>query len=404
MSRALFVAALLLVAGARPGVAGDLPWLHAEGMRIVDEQGRTNVLRGVNLGGWLVEEMWMMPFETTPPDNSDFKPVKDHVSLWATVEQRFGTDETARVRTALRRAWITEADFDRIQAAGLNCVRLPFLYDLLDEPDGFQWLDQALRWAKARGIYVVLDLHGAPGRQSDDQPTGEVGRNRLFHDPAMVKQTEEVWARVAQRYRDHSEVAGYDLLNEPMGAPNAGTLYLVYDRLYRAIRAVDTRHLIVIEDGYKGIENMPYPAIVGWQNVLFSSHHYTFNAKSEKDHLGVLSWIVSTVLGKFQRDRSVPWYVGEFQCEPHGTPATVGKFIQAFEKQNCSWTIWTYKTAMKDGGGGMWGWYHNDKALQPLNVFTDSEADLLAKIDQVRTERMNENRELTAIFRSRNSE
>ena len=77
---------------------------------------------------------------------------------------------------------------------------------------------------------MILDLHGAPGRQSGDHHTGEAGVNRLFSDAAPVKQTAAVWAKIAARYRDHAEVAGYDLLNEPMGAPNSATLYVVMDK------------------------------------------------------------------------------------------------------------------------------------------------------------------------------
>src|SRR5262245_6549903 len=216
-------------------LAADLPWLKAEGTHVVDEHGRPVILRGVNLGGWLVEEMWMMPFQTKPPEGARLPEVKDHVSLWRTIERRLGANERDRLRTALRQAWITEADFDRIQGAGLNCIRLPFTFDLLEEADGFSWLDLAVDRARKRGLYVILDLHGAPGRQSGEHHTGEEGVDQLFKDQAHVRETERVWEKVARRYRDHSEVAAYDLINEPMGAPDASAVYAVQDRLYRAI-------------------------------------------------------------------------------------------------------------------------------------------------------------------------
>ena len=61
--------------------------------------------------------------------------------------------------------WITREDFVRVKELGLNCVRLPFLHDSLDAPDGpFSRIDQAVAWARETGVYLILDLHGTPGR------------------------------------------------------------------------------------------------------------------------------------------------------------------------------------------------------------------------------------------------
>jgi glucan 1,3-beta-glucosidase len=389
---------VLLVTGPVRGEPGPA-WLHAAGTRVEDEAGKTVILRGVNLGGWLVEEMWMMPFQTRPPAGSGLPEVKDHVSLWRTIEQRLGAAERDRLRTALRRAWIHDADFDRIRDAGLNCVRLPFLHDMLDEPDGFFWIDQALAWARARGLYVILDLHGAPGRQSGEHHTGEAGIDRLFKDEAHSKAAEDVWRRVASRYRDHPEVAAYDLVNEPMGACDGAAVYALQDRLYRAIRAVDDRHMIIIEDGYKGIDSFTQPGRMGWSNVIYSTHHYRFEAKTADDQdRGAVGH--AEAVDRLARDRQTPHLVGEFQFEPHGNAGTLAKFIKELESRGHSWTIWTYKTAMKDGGGGMWGWHRAARRLDPLDPFRDTPDAFLHKLAQVKTENLQEDRAMTAAFRA----
>ena len=381
------------------GAWAQMPFLHADGAAIVDEAGKPVHLGGVNLGGWLVEEMWMEPFETKPPAGSSFGEIKDHVTLWRTVEKRLGAAGMMRARTAFRANWLTEADFDRIENAKLNCVRLPFLYDMLEEPDGWHWLDTALAWAKARKIYVILDLHGAPGRQSADHHTGEAGVNRLFSDAENVKQTAAVWTKIAARYRDHAEVAGYDLLNEPMGALNNATLYVVMDKLYQAVRAADTKHMIIIEDGYKGMQDTPRPAPLGWKNVAYSGHHYNFNAKSEEEQANGAKGQVD--YGKnIAKDRQVPYYCGEFQFEPKGTPNTLQTFIQAADAGGVAWTIWTYKTCMAGGDNGMWGWYRNHNKLDPINPFTDSADDIIKKCHQYRTETFYEDRAMTAAFQT----
>src|SRR4051794_17726979 len=122
MRRALL--ALAMVAGLLIGdviVRAELPALHVEGTKIVNERGEKVQLRGVNLGGWLVEEMWMMPIHTKPPAGvrgAAFHEVLDHHTLWATVETRLGKEAMLRVRTALRNAWADESDFERMKEQG----------------------------------------------------------------------------------------------------------------------------------------------------------------------------------------------------------------------------------------------------------------------------------------------
>jgi hypothetical protein len=269
----------------------------------------------------------------------------------------------------------------------------------LEEPDGFAWIDKALAWARERNLYVVLDLHGAPGRQSSSDHTGQSGVNRLFSDPQMVQQTEAVWTKIAQRYRNHPEVAGYNLLNEPMGAPDSVTLHLIHDRLLRAVRAVDPRHIIIIEDGYKGPDSFPHLNLVGWTNVMLSWHHYNFNAKSANEQeQGLLR--VASAAGRTQRNRPAPVYLGEFQLEPHGTPANLEAGLKALQQGGHSWAAWNYKVVMKDGSGGMWGWYRSTKPADLLDIYRDSADVLIQKSRQLRTENLQENSGMTAAFKA----
>ena len=390
------LATLLTPSTAR--AQNTLPWLHTDGTKITNDKNEQVVLNGVNLGGWLVEEMWMMPFEPKAPAGSGMTDVKDHVSLWKTVEKRFGPTEMRRVRAALREAWVGPADFAKIRQSGMNCVRIPFTYDLLQEPDGFATLDHALDNAKANNLYVILDLHGAPGRQSGSDHTGQENINALFKSPNYIKETEALWTKIAARYKNHSEVAGYDLLNEPMGAPDAVSLQVVQDRLFRAVRTSDPRHIIIVEDGYKGPQTFPLPASVGWDNAVFSLHHYNFNAKSVQEQAQGLQNMAATAQ-QVSQNRNTPVFIGEFQIEPNGTPDVLAGGLKQWQQDGLSWTIWTYKTAMGgDSHGGMWGWIHADKPLNLLNPFTDSADELIKKAAQVRLQNMSENKAMTKAF------
>jgi endoglucanase len=376
-----------------------LPWLHTEGERIVDDQGKTVNLRGINLGSWLVEEMWMMPFETNPPEKSQFKKINDHVSLWKTFEIRFGKTGAVEIRKAFRNTWLTDTDFGKIKAAGLNCVRLPFIHDLMGQPDGlFPWLDRVIDAASKQGIYVILDMHGAPGRQSDSQHTGHEKSCKLFKDLALVQKTAELWAKISERYKNRSAVAGYDLLNEPMGAPNTPTLSLVHDQIYRAIRKIDTKHIVFIEDGFKGIDHMPHPAIAGWNNIVLSTHSYPHPAKTAEEYVANLDKFMEK-LGTQSKILKAPIYIGEFNVEPFGNAETIRKIITTLESKDMSWSFWTYKKVSgKKGKASMWSLYAPKEKIKRINPFLDTKEKVLKRIKQLHTDNFEVNKALQEVF------
>ena len=385
--------ALPLMAAAAPPSR-----LHAQGTQIVDAAGKAVVLRGVNLGGWLIEEPWMMPLQTRPPDGSALPPLKDHASLGVILEKRFGTAGAARVQTAFQDAWVNESDFDRMQKAGVNCVRLPFLAGQIAEPTTLAKIDQAVTWASARGMYVVLDMHGAPGSQSDQGHTGKADRNEFFKDPANVARAEALWTQIARRYKDNPAVAGYDLLNEPTGTPNSDTLYVVTDRLYRAVRAADPTHLVFIEDGYTGVQWMPFPGPCGWTNVVYSTHYYRFEAKSADGQRKEFTAYLASAMK--ERDlRKVPFYVGEFGFEPHGDTTVEANAVQKMNAGGVSWSAWTYKVIFGGGNLTLWSLIGNSKPVEKLDPYADSEAELIRKSAAVRSENLAQNNAVAAAFR-----
>lgn len=389
-----------------PELPGKLSWLRTDGARIVNERGEPVLLRGINLGGWLVEEMWMMPFKMDPPKDSKFKQIKDHVSLWNVAKERFDAPVVDEIRRALRKSWVGDIDYKKVKEAHLNCVRLPFIHDLMDEPGGlFPWLDKAIEKASKHNVYVILDMHGAPGRQSNEDHTGEEGSNLLFQVGAMVDKTVELWSKIAKRYKDNPTVAGYNLLNEPSGAANTATLHIVHDRIYRAIRAHDTRHMIIVEDGFKGIDRMPNIDAIGWQNVVLSTHLYPHHCKSEEEFLQSVQSVMK-IATEQQALFKVPIYIGEFnvlgKCKEvsYGSVETVKKVISLLQDKGVSWSLWTYKIGAKGDKPSLWGLYSPKKRLDKINMYTDSKENILKKIKQFGTEHFEENKALGDVLRT----
>src|SRR5438270_13879790 len=154
-------------------LAGD-PFLKTAGVEIRNGRGRGDVvsLRGVNLGGWLLWEEWMCPMDSSG--------LKDALSARQTLISRFKESMADELIAAYEEAWITEQDLDNIAELGMNVVRVPFWYPNLLKDDGtwrtnaFDRLDWVVSKAWQRGIYTILDLHGAPGGQSKEQTTGAI--------------------------------------------------------------------------------------------------------------------------------------------------------------------------------------------------------------------------------------
>jgi endoglucanase len=357
--------------------------LVCSGQNLVDAGGKTVQLRGVNFGSWLVEEIWMTPWVNKETAEGK-ETVRDSVTLWGTLEKRLGKEATSRVRSVWRDNWITEEDFRRVKALGWNHVRLPFLHTLLDERGGMERLVWAVSTAKKNGLYVVLDMHGTPGGQSNEHHTGQENRNRLWFDVQNIAEMEAKWTKLATQFRSEPAVAIYDIMNEPTGAPNPAMLHLVYDRIIRAIRKVDPNKVVMVDDGYKGFETTPHPNLAQWTNTAFSLHFYQFEAKETGDHVKMLNEKAKRIK-ELQGYRNSPLYIGEFQLEPFYSPEGMKGFIGEMNKLGWSWSLWTWKACGAGATVGQWGLYRPEK-FEACNPFKDTEADLIRKIKSYRTE------------------
>ncbi len=322
---------------------------------------------------------------------------------------RFGDFGAGKIWNAFHDTWITGTDFQLIRALGFNFVRIPFWYRWFEKDDapyvyfeyGFQYLDRAVHWAQEHGLYVMLDLHGAQGCQSPWDHTGELSNARFFSDPESQKRAASLWKAVAERYKDNNTVFAYDLLNEPYSAQNVQNWSTAHDQLYDAIRAVDTKTIIVMEDGYK-LEETPYlkhgffpdPKSMGWENLVYSIHFYSgWDPELSKgdntfNHGKVLREAVRVGMRE-QKRWNVPIYMGEFSTM-HDLPndiAGMRMILSEFNKLGWMWSPWTYKYVNDDQEGSIWGVYQSGLPSERIpNMWRDSQESILAFIDGLKTE------------------
>jgi glucan 1,3-beta-glucosidase len=341
-----------------------LPPLHASGATIVDDKERPVVLHGCNLGNWLLNEMWMM-------DMAHNGEPGDQWEMEELLKQRFGAQEKDRLLDVFRENWIRPRDYDIIKSWGFNVVRLPFNYTLLEDDasgvlrsDAFQWLDRAVDMARHAGLYVILDMHGAPGRQSTDHCTGRSGQNQLWL-PKNRERTAFLWKKIAEHYRTSTTVAAYDLLNEPFGdyrhEPSDSAIVATMDQLIHAIREVDQQHLICCAGSMRGIAMYGSPASRGWRNIGYTEHFYPGvydNSPTLETHARFLSRDLRARADLFKQWR-VPFLAGEFNVvfERAGGSTMMRRYYDTFASYGWMATLWSYKLVKHDGGCHPDNWY-----------------------------------------------
>jgi endoglucanase len=389
-----FQVGLLAIATAGPASAqapskeSAMPRLQIKGTKLVDTAGKAVLLRGVNLGNWLLLESHFSGFA-----------FKDEQSLWAGLQTRFGAEKTQKIREAFRAAWIDAGDFQRIKELGLNHVRIPFWCGLLEDADkpgkyredGWAWLDKAVDWSEKSGLYCVLDMHGLPGGQSNAEHTGDKDRNAFWTDPKMQKRTLDLWIAIAKRFKGRSAIAAFDLMNEPMGAPDGNTLVAIQGALMQAIRKVDPNRLVIIEDGYKGLQNFPRLAAPNTSAVIYSQHHYptlTVPASPETHEAFFRDKFPQFV--KEQARFNQPLYIGEWNViqEKSGGGPMARKHIEQMESHDWSWALWIYKQSNKGPVYECWSLYRNNKNLDLPDVEKDDADKIIEKFAQLKTENM----------------
>lgn len=340
---------------------GKFDFLRTQGRDIVDRAGRPFILRGVNLGAWMVYERWIF-------DVWDDSWPRDEKSLWDNFANRFGAPKARKLKAAYRANVITDLDFELIADLGFNCVRLPFWYgDLEPEPgrydeSAFRLLDRGIKAAARRGLYTILDLHGAPGGQSVEDHTGWQGRNHLWEDLDSRARTVRLWEKLARRYRNLPEVAGYDLLNEPMGASSLEEIMRFSDEIYKGIRKHDSRHIIFIEDGYKGHEGFPEPARMNWKDVVYSVHYYPFDCRTKEKQEAFMN--LFDQIRKEQLRLDVPIFIGEFSAVEVscGGLGIYDRFLSKHDEYGWSWTLWTWKRFVHEPSECIWGVLNQPKS------------------------------------------
>ncbi len=295
------------------------------------------LLRGFGLGGWFLPEgyMWKLYTKCDRPRRME-----------KMIETLCGREYADNFWRSYLDGYITEQDIELIAEEGFNSVRLPLnarhLYHsekqvLTMNMDSLSRIDTLIEWCRKYQIYVILDMHGAPGGQTGQNiDDSEEDLPALFMEKRYEEELVYLWTEFAKRYKDEPVIAGYDLLNEPL--PNFFSQYNdmllpLYRRLIEEIRRIDTKHMIILEGLHWSTDFSVFDSFTreeAGDNIMLQFHKYWSNPDIES----------MEVFLQTANRLNVPLFMGEGgenNCDWYTT------LFPLLEQHNISWSFWSYK-------------------------------------------------------------
>ncbi|WP_291942538.1 cellulase family glycosylhydrolase [Chitinophaga sp.] len=328
-------------------LANGQGYLKAKGHIIVNEKNEKVILRGMGLGGWMLQEGYMFRLGN----------IGQQYKIRAKIQDLVGPARTDTIYQAWLQNHTRKADMDSLARWGFNSVRLPMHYQLYtlaveEEPvagqqtwkeEGFALTDSLLAWCKANHLYLILDLHAAPGGQGHDLPISDRHPERpsLWESEANRQKTIALWRKLAERYANEPWIGGYDIINEPNWGfedpadkignkeqTNVPLKRLMQD-ITAAIREVDKKHIIIIEgnafgNNYNGI-------LPAWDNNMVLSFHKYGNFP---DRASIARFL------ELREQYNVPLWMGESGENSNNWYQQV---ISLVENNDIGWAWWQQK-------------------------------------------------------------
>ncbi|MDD8016849.1 MAG: cellulase family glycosylhydrolase [Bacteroidota bacterium] len=306
-------------------------FLKVVGTNIENDNGNIQ-LRGIGLGGWMLPEGYMV---LTSGFADAFWQMKNKVN------EVVGPEKADSFWTMYRKNFVTRKDIEQISKWGFNSVRMVLHYEffMLRKPTGFDWktdgfiiLDSLVQRCAENKIYVILDLHAAPGGQSANNISDYNSTlPSLWQSDTNKAMTMSLWKKLADHYKNEPWIGGYDILNEPAWdlPPNNQPLRDLYVAITDSIRSVDTTHIIFAEGNWYASDfNGLTPP---WDAKMVYSFHKYWNSNDPGSITPYLNLRSST---------NRPLWLGE---SGENSNQWFSDCIALMESNNIGWSWWTYK-------------------------------------------------------------
>lgn len=305
------------------------------GHDLITPQGEKLFIRGTNLGNWLNPEGYMFGFNKT--NSARF--------INEMFCQLVGPDYAAKFWKAFKDNYITRKDIEFIASTGANTIRLPFHYKLFTDEDymgltnnqdGFERVDSVVAWCRDNGLYLILDMHDAPGGQTGDNIDDSYGYPWLLESEESQQLFCDIWKKIADYYKDEPVILGYELLNEPIAPyfPNMEELNSKLEPLYKrateSIRQVDDNHIILLGGAQWNGNFKPFKDSGFDKKIMYTCHRYGGDATKDA---------IASII-QFRDSVNLPMYMGEIG---HNTDEWQAAFCKVMQENGIGYTFWPYK-------------------------------------------------------------
>lgn len=316
-------------------------FISIDGANLRTPDGQIFYIQGTNLGNWLNPEGYMFGFRNT---NSAHR-------IDEAFRELVGPDFTDLFWQKYKDNYITREDIRYLKNEGVNSIRLPFHYKLFthedylgltNNQDGFARIDSLIQWCRESEIYIILDMHDAPGGQTGDNIDDSYGYPWLMVSPRSQDLLVEIWRKIADRYKDEPIILGYDLLNEPIATHFEDELEFLnqqleplYKRVVKAIREVDTNHIILLggaqwNSNFKIFTNSKFD-----DKIMYTCHRYWCDTTQEN----IQDFV------DFRDSVKLPMYMGE---TGENTYEWMTAWTRLMKQNNIGYHYWPYKKMLSN--------------------------------------------------------
>lgn len=378
----------------------------------IQKDGQEYQLKGVNAGNVFTTESWLGGYARTVEDKDD----KGYQDVFDKTQEKMGgnADKAHEVLEKYADNRWDDKDFENVKKMGGNTIRLPINYinitnydkkmeinddkeidptQLQIRQEGIDTIKRFVQKAKDHGLYVILDMHGAPNGQNGDAHStykrGEKSHGKFWDNEDAKGKMKEIWDRLSKEFKDEDAVAGYDILNEPMGPDGVDGINGASDKnkarndlqnFYKDTLGIfknnNDNHIAFLEstwepDVMKGFDNS--------NNIVYEYHNYPMkkDVMSHDEIKNNFDQKVDRI--KNEDDKyNVPTYMGEFNGHkpgkvPDGAVMPNSKdfkhMIKKLNDNNMSWSIWNYDEEGKNNNDSTWGVLNFDG----INTNTDDD-------------------------------
>lgn len=320
-----------------------MKWLTTKGKQIIDEEGKECILKGYAAGNWMIQEAFLFGTGGFHEDFGPYMPAKNMdrtYSINLAMTELCGETYTKEFWKTYHQNYLGKEDIRYLKKCGFNSLRLPlnakfFIDDTFQKwnKDTFKMLDSVIDECTKNNIYVILDMHAALAGQSglgcDD---GYDNYPRLFMDEEAYEMTIQLWEKLAERYKENSTVAGYELLNEPVALPRWDNMHdqlmAFYKETIKRIRQIDSRHMIFLQ-GHRFSSRADF-----FEESLDNNWVMTLHIYETLPDLGLLGPILAK-----QEELNVPVWIGE----TGGNKAYMTVLVQALYSHGIGINVWVEK-------------------------------------------------------------